>query len=148
MSRVGPFALLVFCLSLVTLLSVSAGSEQAVVTVDVQAAKDLLASGYRFLDVRTEKEFTNGHVENALNVPFWFFTAEGKEVNPRFVEQVSAVCSKDDKLVVACQCGIRSLDASIELLKAGYKNVRNMEGGYGSWLGNGFNVVKLPKDEL
>ncbi|CAN6485319.1 unnamed protein product [Victoria cruziana] len=148
MTRVGPFTFLLFCSSLIVLLSICSGSQPTVVSVDVQAAKDLLTSGYRFLDVRTNKEFMNGHVENALNVPFWFFTPDGKEVNPRFIEEVSAVCSKDDKLVVACQCGIRSLDASVELLKAGYKNVRNMEGGYGSWLGNGFSVVQVAKDEL
>ncbi|XP_024034808.1 protein HIGH ARSENIC CONTENT 1, mitochondrial [Citrus clementina] len=41
-----------------------------VASVDVHAAKDLLGSGHRYLDVRTTAEFKKGHVDKALNAPY------------------------------------------------------------------------------
>ncbi|XP_010266801.1 PREDICTED: thiosulfate sulfurtransferase 18-like [Nelumbo nucifera] len=121
-----------------------------VVTIDVHAAKDLLRSRHhRYLDVRTTEEFNNGHVdvENPLNIPYMLFTAEGRVKNPHFVEQVLAACSKDDHLVVGCLSGVRSLHASTELIKADFKHVSNMGGGYTAWVEKGF-AVKKPKEEL
>ncbi|KAK1560725.1 hypothetical protein Q3G72_030167 [Acer saccharum] len=48
-----------------------------VVSVDVHAAKDLLSSGHRYLDVRTTEEFNKSHVNNSMNVPYLFKTQEG-----------------------------------------------------------------------
>ncbi|XP_072957768.1 protein HIGH ARSENIC CONTENT 1, mitochondrial-like [Typha angustifolia] len=117
-------------------------SLEAVVTVDVGAAKSLVVSGHRYLDVRTVEEFNKGHLENALNVPYLFINPQGKEKNPLFLEQVSLVCNKDDSVVVGCQGGARSLLACADLLNAGFKNVKNMGGGYAAWVQNGFTVEK------
>ncbi|CAI9110950.1 OLC1v1011060C1 [Oldenlandia corymbosa var. corymbosa] len=114
-----------------------------VVTVDVQATKDLLHSGpYRYLDVRTEEEFKNGHVENALNIPYMFNTPEGRVKNPKFLELVLSVCRKEDHIVVGCQSGVRSVYATTDLLKADFKHVFNMGGGYIDWVKKGFAVKK------
>ncbi|XP_019261057.1 PREDICTED: thiosulfate sulfurtransferase 18-like isoform X3 [Nicotiana attenuata] len=89
-----------------------------VVTVDVHAARHFLRSGHRYLDVRTEEEFKKGHVENSLNIPYMFNTPQGRVKNPNFLEQVSAACGKEEKLVVGCQSGVRSLHATTDLLIA------------------------------
>ncbi|XP_010246847.1 PREDICTED: rhodanese-like domain-containing protein 19, mitochondrial isoform X3 [Nelumbo nucifera] len=124
-------------------------SENVVVTVNVHAAKDLLCSGYRYLDVRTGEEFNKSHIENALNVPYMFITPQaGKVVNPEFIDQVTAVCSKDDQIVVGCNSGGRSLRACVELLNAGFKHVKNMGGGYSEWVDNGFAEGDKPAAEL
>ncbi|KAI5349864.1 hypothetical protein L3X38_002755 [Prunus dulcis] len=62
----------------------SSGSE--VVTDDVQAAKDLLKSGYGYVDVRTVEEYKKGHVdaEKILNSPYLFNTPEGRVKNRQF----------------------------------------------------------------
>ncbi|XP_021727585.1 thiosulfate sulfurtransferase 18-like isoform X2 [Chenopodium quinoa] len=122
------------------------------VTVDVHAANDLIRSGHRYLDVRTHEEFNRGHVdvENCVNIPYFFFNPAGRVKNTKFLEQVSAVCSKDDHIVVihqfitilGCQSGVRSGYATTDLLKAGYKHVSNMEGGYASWVENELSVKK------
>ncbi|KAK1321352.1 hypothetical protein QJS10_CPA03g02246 [Acorus calamus] len=117
-------------------------TQSEVLTVDVHSAKDLIRSSHRYLDVRTEEEFKKGHLENALNVPYCFFTPEGTVKNPKFLEQVAAVCNKDDFIVVGCKSGVRSLQASVDLLAADYKNVKNMGGGYAAWVENGFTVKK------
>uniref|UniRef100_M0ZVS3 Senescence-associated protein n=1 Tax=Solanum tuberosum TaxID=4113 RepID=M0ZVS3_SOLTU len=62
-------------LFVVLLLFYSSGAE--VVTVDVHAARQLIQSGHRYLDVRTEEEFKKGHVHNSLNIPYMFNTPRG-----------------------------------------------------------------------
>ncbi|KAH8489194.1 hypothetical protein H0E87_024732 [Populus deltoides] len=120
---------------------------QDVITVDVHAAKGLIASGHRYLDVRTAEEFNKSHVDNALNVPFMFKTDEGRVKNPEFLSKVASICNKDDYLVVGCNSGGRSLRACIDLLGAGFEHVTNMEGGYSAWVDSGFAGDK-PAEEL
>ncbi|XAR73766.1 Thiosulfate sulfurtransferase [Bertholletia excelsa] len=115
-----------------------------VATVDVSAAKELVVSGHRYLDVRTEEEFKKGHVgvENALNIPYMFNTPEGRVKNPKFMEQVMSVCNKDEPLVVGCQSGVRSAYATTDLLNAEFKRVWNMGGGYLAWVEKGLPVMQ------
>uniref|UniRef100_A0A804RJZ7 Rhodanese domain-containing protein n=1 Tax=Zea mays TaxID=4577 RepID=A0A804RJZ7_MAIZE len=98
--------LLTIC-TLSALLLVARGSEKPsaapppVVAVGVAAASDLIRSGgHRYLDVRTEEEFRSGHVEDSLNVPYLFFTSQGREKNPKFIAQVAAGFDKEDNIVV------------------------------------------------
>ncbi|XP_047965188.1 thiosulfate sulfurtransferase 16, chloroplastic-like [Salvia hispanica] len=108
--------------------------------VDVHAARRLLHQGHTYLDVRTEEEFENGHVRNAINIPYKIITSEGMVNNPKFLDQVRAHFDKEDHLVVGCKSGVRSLYATIDLLKAEFKHVYNMEGGYVAWIENGYAV--------
>ncbi|CAM8899323.1 unnamed protein product [Rhodiola kirilowii] len=111
-------------------------------TVDVYTAKGLLEVGYKYLDVRTAEEFEKSHVNDAVNVPYFFFTEQGKVVNPEFLNEVSLVCNKEDQLVVGCNSGGRSLRACVDLLNAGYENPTNMDGGYSTWLREGLTGDK------
>ncbi|KAI3897660.1 hypothetical protein MKW92_018879 [Papaver armeniacum] len=123
----------------------SSSTTDTVVTIDVHKTKELVAhSGHRYLDVRTTEEFNKGHVdvENPLNIPYMFNTPQGRVKNPEFLEQVIAACNKDDHLIVGCQSGVRSLDASTDLLKAEFKHVSNMGGGYAAWMQKGLAVKK------
>ncbi|KAH6797066.1 sulfurtransferase 18 [Perilla frutescens var. hirtella] len=119
-----------------------------VVTVDVHAARDLLTQAHLYLDVRTEEEFKNGHLENALNIPYLINTPQGMVKNPKFMDQVRSHCDKEDRLVVGCKSGVRSVYATTDLLNAGFKHVYNMGGGYLAWLQNGYAVKKPRSAEL
>uniref|UniRef100_A0A0D9W2X6 Rhodanese domain-containing protein n=1 Tax=Leersia perrieri TaxID=77586 RepID=A0A0D9W2X6_9ORYZ len=135
-------AVFLICILAVPLLPVR-GSEPPVPSVDVKAASHLVGSGgHRYLDVRTEEEFKKGHVQNSLNVPFLFFTPQGKEKNTKFTEQVALHYNKEDNIIVGCLSGVRSELASADLIAAGFKNVKNMEGGYMAWVENGLAVNK------
>ncbi|KAJ4966221.1 hypothetical protein NE237_018070 [Protea cynaroides] len=129
--------------------SMAQASAVAAVTIDVHKAKDLVHSGYRYLDVRTPEEFKNGHldVENIVNIPYMFKTPEGWPKNPQFVEQVSSTFSKDDHLVVNCERGVRSAYATTDLQNVGFVHVKNMGGGYAAWVENGLSVKK-PQEEM
>ncbi|KAF8737796.1 hypothetical protein HU200_014026 [Digitaria exilis] len=118
-----------------------------VVTVDVTAARDLLAGdgGHRYLDVRTEEELSRlgrpvVDSKPFLNVPYMFITPQGKVKNAQFVEQVASLFTKDDNVVVGCQSGKRSELACVDLQAAGFKNVKNMGGGYLAWVDHAFLV--------
>ncbi|KAF5442001.1 hypothetical protein F2P56_037009 [Juglans regia] len=140
---------------LLVLVFCSSGAE--VVTVDVHEAKDLIKSGYAYLDVRTVEEYKKGHVgaDKIFNIPYMFITPEGRVKNPQFLEEVSSACNKEDHLIVGCQSGVRSLYATSDLLTAGFKDVSNMGGGYLAWVESGYlvpkpeaeNVSLVPKPE-
>ncbi|XP_024032864.1 thiosulfate sulfurtransferase 18 isoform X2 [Morus notabilis] len=125
----------------------SSGAE--VVTIDVHAAKDLMKSGHGYLDVRTVEEYKKGHVEVAkiFNIPYMFNSPQGRVKNPQFLTEVLSACNKEDRLVVGCQSGVRSLSATSDLQNAGFKHVSNIGGGYLAWVDNGLPIEK-PKEDL
>ncbi|CAA7056986.1 unnamed protein product [Microthlaspi erraticum] len=118
--------------------------EAEVVTVDVSEGKNLLQSGHQYLDVRTEEEFKRGHcvAPKVVNIPYMFNTPQGRVKNQDFLDQVSSLLNPTDDILVGCQSGARSLNASTELLAAGFKKVRNMGGGYLAWVDHSFAINK------
>ncbi len=73
------------------------------------------------IDVRTLSEYKSGHIKNAINVPL---------DNIDTISQY--VSSKEDKVIVYCQSGNRSREASFKLLELGYQNVFDL-GGIQDW---------------
>ncbi|WP_409439248.1 FAD-dependent oxidoreductase [Psychromonas sp. GE-S-Ul-11] len=86
---------------------------------------DFLSKGseqYLLVDVRGEGEVANsGMIPGAINIPL------------DQLRQSLAKLSKDEELLVYCQVGLRGHVASCLLTNLGYK-VRNMSGGYKTWL--------------
>ncbi|XP_051115213.1 thiosulfate sulfurtransferase 18-like [Andrographis paniculata] len=135
-------------------LLLSSSSAEDVVTIDVNEARSLLSSNggvdnnYLCLDVRTEEEFGKGHLEKAVNIPVMFDSPRGMVKNPNFIDQVRSRYGKEDRLIVSCRSGVRSLPAATDLVNAGFKHVCNMRGGYLAWTQNGFPVVNSHNEEL
>ncbi|KAM3298281.1 hypothetical protein ACQJBY_039967 [Aegilops geniculata] len=77
-------------------------------SVPVRVAYELQLAGHRYLDVRTEGEFAGGHPAGAVNVPYMYSTGSGMAKNSHFVEQVSAIFSMDDEIIIGCQSGKRA----------------------------------------
>ncbi|KAJ1260801.1 hypothetical protein BS78_10G260000 [Paspalum vaginatum] len=109
-------------------------------SVTVHMAYALQQAGHRYLDVRTESEFSAGHPESAVNIPYLFRTASGTTKNARFLEQVARTFGKDDGIIVGCQSGKRSLMAATELCSAGFTAVTDIAGGFSSWKESGLPV--------
>lgn len=74
---------------------------------------------YIIIDVRSRREFREGHLNGAINIPL----PEVKKSIERYVK------SKEDKLLIYCQCGIRSKRAVEQLEELGYIQVYNLKGG-------------------
>ena len=96
-------------------------------------AQRLMEQGHRYIDVRTEQEFANGHPASAVNIPVAApDPATGQmAMNPDFLAVVQAHFPKDTRIIVGCQSGMRSQRAAEVLAQAGYANVINMQGGFG-----------------
>jgi len=77
--------------------------------------------GMMILDVRTNKEYENGHIPGAIHVPLSDIGDKIKKLK------------KDKELVVYCQSGNRSIWAIKRLMGMGYKNLFNLKGGYHAW---------------
>jgi rhodanese-related sulfurtransferase len=77
--------------------------------------------GMMLLDVRTDKEYEQGHIPGAVHVPMSDIGDKVKKLK------------KDKELVVYCQSGGRSIWAIKRLMGMGYKNLYNLKGGYNAW---------------
>jgi rhodanese-related sulfurtransferase len=100
-------------------------------TVTPPDAKALIEDeGYRYLDVRTEAEFADGHADGAVNVPIALAGPMGMQPNPDFLRTMQANFPPDTKLVVGCKVGGRSARACQALEAAGYETLVNMDGGF------------------
>lgn len=71
------------------------------------------------IDVRTAEEFSEGHIKDAINIPFDVIAEEIDEV----------ASSKDQAIVLYCKIGVGAWLAKRILNKKGYNNVIN-EGGF------------------
>ena len=102
--------------------------------IDPEEARALLDSGdgYTYIDVRTEEEYSGGHVPSAVNIPILRRRPDGSGMapNPDFLAQVEEKFPTDAKLIVGCQRGGRSLKACELLIQSAYTNVVDMRGGY------------------
>lgn len=106
----------------------------AIKEITPQQAHEMLAANADavYIDVRTEREFANGHPQGAVNIPVAFpDPARGMMVNSDFVKIVEANFPKEKKIVVGCQAGPRSNAAAGMLQQAGFQDVSNMLGGFG-----------------
>ena len=96
-------------------------AEQAKTIMDTE--KD-----YVIIDARTEEEFAEGHIENAILIPEYEIAKRAEKELP----------DKEQPILVYCRSGRRSKIASEELTRLGYTNVKEF-GGIIDWP---YEVVK------
>ena len=77
---------------------------------------------YVIIDARTEEEFAEGHIEGAILIPEYEIAHRAQKELP----------DKNALILVYCRSGRRSKIASSELVKLGYKNVKEF-GGILDW---------------
>ena len=110
------------------------------------AYEKMTKEGYRYLDVRTVEEFEDGHAKGSVNIPLIMATPQGKQQNPKFVEEVKGQFPQGTKLVIGCHSGGRSAKACAILNREGYPDVFNIDAGFGGsvdqtgWMDEGLPV--------
>jgi rhodanese-related sulfurtransferase len=72
------------------------------------------------IDIRTEKEFSEGSIDGAINIPL-------DSIRERLSE-----LPKDKKLALFCKSGLRSYIGQRILMQHNY-DVQNLSGGYDLW---------------
>ena len=87
--------------------------------IDITEFLNKIKQGAIILDVRNRREFQEGHIQNAINIPVFEIN---KEIN-------NIIPNKDQLIVIYCQSGERSRNAYLKMKKIGYSNIYNLKGG-------------------
>jgi rhodanese-related sulfurtransferase len=91
--------------------------------VGIEFSKGLIKKQIKIIDVRTPKEFNQGHIENAININF-------KSSN--FIKSISKL-NKDASFLIYCKSGNRSGKAAKIMDSIGFSKIYDLKGGYMNW---------------
>jgi len=99
--------------------------DAAIDNLNNNEARNLIAeeTSLVVLDVRTEEEFQDGHLENSKLIPLGQLEVRLSEL------------SKETPILVYCRSGNRSLTASEILINNGYSKIYNLKDGIKKWDG-------------
>ena len=103
-------------------------------SIDSKEAYGLIKadSNIAILDVRTAKEFADGHVAGAVNI----------DVNQTdFAQKIDAL-DRSKTYIVYCRLGRRSRKAVGIMAAKGFKNLYNVSDGFVGWNKNGLPFEK------
>lgn len=87
--------------------------------ITIEELKNKVTQGAILIDVRSNQEYREGHLQGAINIPDF-----------EIINRVQREIPKKNQLVILyCQYGGRSKNASMIMKKLGYTNVYNLYGG-------------------
>jgi len=84
------------------------------------------------VDLRTNKEFSEGHIPLAINIDY-------------YSHQLDALLSnlpKDKTIICYCSHGLRSKNVAMKLKSKGYMKVMSLYGGLSDWIKRGYPIEK------
>ena len=88
--------------------------------INMEELKKLQRDGAIIIDVRSKQEFNEGHLDNAILLPYY-------EINKKKIFNMFKDLNKG--MVLYCSTGSRSKKAQRKLNYWGYNNVYNLYGG-------------------
>ncbi len=86
---------------------------------------------FKFLDVRSNLEFSEAHINNSINIPI-----------DTLLSKINDLSESKQKYIVYCRTGNRSPMAADMLLSAGISGVKVMSGGITRWQKENLSVIK------
>ena len=102
----------------------SVGPQQAVMLINREGAI--------VVDVREKKEFDQGHIAGAINIPLVKLKQRMAELNKH----------RDKPKLVVCKMGQHSGAAVKSIEEAGYGNVVKLSGGISEWTARSFPLIQ------
>ncbi len=93
-------------------------------SVGPEAFEAAMTGDYLLLDVRTQEEYDEVHIDGATLISVYELENRLSEIE----------VYKDTPVLVYCRSGNRSVVASQVLVQDGFKNVTNLEGGISAWI--------------
>ena len=85
---------------------------------------------YILVDTRTESEFNNGHLQNALWIPRGLL---------EFAVRDGELGNDQSHIILYCRSGDRTSLAVKGMLDLGFTNVKHLKGGFEAWFEEGFS---------
>lgn len=103
------------------------------ILISQSALAEKIAAGGDFLliDVRTPGEYDQEHLPGSIVIPYNEFETRYREIEDY----------KDKEVILYCHVGGMGDHAGRVLLKKGFTNVKNLEGGINTWRKNGGPLV-------
>ena len=95
---------------------------------DFRAMMDNSPSSFQLVDVREPKEFADGHIPGAVNIPITNFS------------NIETRLDKGRKIVIYCKIGARSYTAYRRLQRLGFQDVKQVI--FDDWIKEGMPVEK------
>ncbi|MCK8817903.1 thioredoxin domain-containing protein [Natroniella sulfidigena] len=89
-----------------------------------EVAQKLNQTKPQIIDVRTKREYQEGHIPNSINIPVTKITDNLDKL------------AKEEEIITVCASGRRSKKAAKKLVTADYNKVKNMSGGMNAWQGD------------
>ncbi|MEX2589806.1 MAG: rhodanese-like domain-containing protein [Chitinophagales bacterium] len=87
---------------------------------------------YTLLDVRSQGEFKEGYIKDAILIP----------VNSNDFKKKARELPKDKPIVIYCHAGPRAEQAAFVLQQEGFKNIYLLDGSFSAWKEAGYPVEK------
>lgn len=104
--------------------------------ISIEDARKLFTSGQAvFIDVRSNEQFSLGHIKGALSIPRSQLIRRFREVPPRKTIITYCACSAEQSSGVA----------AADLIAHGVKNVFALKGGWNDWKKDGHPTAVGPK---
>ena len=94
--------------------------------------KKMTQPDVQLVDVRTPEEFSEGHLENAINIDVTADDFDAKVVG----------LDKEKPVMVYCKSGGRSAKAYARLKELGFTSITDLEGGITNWNSENKPTVK------
>jgi rhodanese-related sulfurtransferase len=97
--------------------------------LDPEGLQELLGVSAVLIDVRTDREVERGLIPGARHIPLHLLPGRLEEI------------AQDRAVVIYCQSGARSAQASNFLADNGWSQVYNLAGGFSAWIARGYPVA-------
>jgi len=124
---------IIFFVAVLITVNLSQGQAQSQL-LDVKSFDTRMASTKDkiVLDVRTNDEYNQGHLENAVMIDYY---------QPDFKQRLTKL-DKAKPVFVYCAAGVRSEGAAQALVDLGFKQVYDLQGGMNAWKKAKMPIVK------
>jgi len=106
--------------------------KQSIVKLISTTNLNLKLGDIQLIDVRTPKEYSEGHLKGAVNINFH---------DDDFIVQMSKL-DKDKEIYIYCRSGSRSGRAASKLKEQGFTKIFDLQGGIKNWNAKGLEIVK------
>ncbi|MEO9484519.1 MAG: rhodanese-like domain-containing protein [Ekhidna sp.] len=112
------------------LIGCSSAQQKAVESISAKRLVELQNDGVTVIDIRTKKEYDQGHIPGVVLVDF--FSSD-------FLDQMKKF-DRDKPIVIHCASGGRSGKASKMLQEEGFTTIYDYAGGFSDWSSKGMKI--------
>jgi rhodanese-related sulfurtransferase len=114
-----------------TLQNLVSDAKNSIVEINVSKVRQVSQDKtYLIVDVREPGEFSQGHIEGAINVPRGVLEFRA---DPNYPGGIPSLYDKSAVIILYCRSGARSALAAQSLTLLGYKAIVSMAGGFLAW---------------